>query len=274
MDAGNGSRAACGRAASPKVLTPAAGMGREVTAPPVRQRKISMQPAAPLSILRRGLETAWPICLGYVPIGMALGVLGQKVGLHPLAVGFMSLVVFAGSSQFIAVSMIGSGMPAVTIVFTTFVVNLRHLLMSSALAVPLRGRSRRLLTLFAYGVTDESFAVNYPKLLGGDWRIEHALVVNHTANLAWIVSTVVGGVGGQYIPEGAFGIDYALVAMFICLLVCQIRGRVFLVTALLAAVLAVGLSLLLPGSWHVVLASVLAAALGAMLDTRFRRSDP
>lgn len=224
------------------------------------------------SALRRGLAAGWPICLGYLPIGMALGVLGQKAGLHPLAIGFMSLIVFAGSSQFIAVSMISSGMPSLTIVMTTFVVNLRHLLMSSALAVPFRGRRRSLLTLFAYGVTDESFAVNYPKLIEGNWQIEHALVVNHAANLTWIVSTIMGAYGGQYIPEGAFGIDYALIAMFICLIVFQLRGRVYLFTAIVAGALAVGLSLLLPGNWHIVMASMLAATMGTIVKRRQRRS--
>ena len=224
------------------------------------------------STWRRGLSAAWPICLGYLPIGMALGVLGQKAGLHPLAIGFMSLVVFAGSSQFIAVSMISSGIPALTIVLTTLVVNLRHLLMSSALAIPFRGRSRRLLTLFAYGVTDESFAVNYPRLLDGNWQIEHALVVNHAANLTWIASTIIGGYGGQYIPEGAFGIDYALIAMFICLLIFQLRGRVYLFTALVAGVLAVGFSLVLPGNWHIIAGSMIAATIGTIIKRRHMRS--
>jgi len=221
--------------------------------------------------MRRGLAAAWPICLGYLPIGMALGVLGQKAGVHPLAIGFMSLIVFAGSAQFIAVSMISTGMPPITIVMTTFVVNLRHLLMSSALAIPFRGKRRSLLTLFAYGVTDESFAVNYPKLIEGNWQIEHALVVNHAANLTWIVSTIAGGYGGQYIPEGAFGIDYALIAMFICLLIFQLRGRIYFITAIIAGALAVGLSLLLPGNWHIILGSVLAASLGTIIKQRSGR---
>jgi predicted branched-subunit amino acid permease len=160
--------------------------------------------------------------------------------------------------------MIGSGMPASTIVLTTFVVNLRHLLMSSALAVPLRGQQRRWLTLFAYGVTDESFAVNYLKLREGDWQIQHALVVNHAANLTWVASTVAGGYGGQYIPEGAFGIDYALAAMFIGLLIFQVRGPAYVLTAILAGALAVVLSLVMPGNWHIIIASVLAAALGTL----------
>ncbi len=84
------------------------------------------------ALLKEGLTAGWPICLGYLPIGIALGVLAQKAGLSPLAVGLMSMFVFAGSSQFIAVSMLAGGATFVAIIVTTFMVNLRHLLMSSS----------------------------------------------------------------------------------------------------------------------------------------------
>jgi 4-azaleucine resistance transporter AzlC len=178
--------------------------------------------------LQEGLSAGWPICLGYLPIGMAFGVLAQKAGLTPLQIGMMSILVFAGSAQFIAVAMLSAGASAVAIVTTTFVVNLRHVLMSSALAVYLRAAHRGLLALFAYGVTDESFAVNLPRFHARNWNLSRALVVNHSANLVWLFSTVAGGIGGRFIPEGALGIDYALIAMFICLLIFQIRKRIHL----------------------------------------------
>jgi 4-azaleucine resistance transporter AzlC len=176
----------------------------------------------------------------------------------------MSVLVFAGSSQFIAVSMLGAGASVPAIIVTTFVVNLRHLLMSSSLAVYLGGEPRSKLSLFAYGVTDESFAVNLNQFYGGDWELNHCLVVNHTANLTWITSTMAGGIGGQYIPASAFGIDYALIAMFICLLVFQIKGRFYVWVGLLSAALAVCLSLVIPGNLYIVMASVLAASVGVV----------
>ena len=78
-----------------------------------------------------GVGAAWPICIGYIPIGLALGVIAQKAGLSPSEIGVMSLLVFAGSSQFIAVSMLSAGADIAAIILTTFMVNLRHLLMSS-----------------------------------------------------------------------------------------------------------------------------------------------
>jgi 4-azaleucine resistance transporter AzlC len=220
------------------------------------------------TILKEGLNAGWPICLGYLPIGMAFGVLAQKAGLTPLQIALMSIMVFAGSAQFIAVAMLTGGASAPTIITTTFVVNLRHVLMSSALAVYLRAAHRGLLALYAYGVTDESFAVNLPRFNAGNWSLSRALVVNHAANLTWFISTVAGGIGGRFIPEGALGIDYALIAMFICLLIYQIRQRIHLLTAVIAGVSAVGLALLMPGNSYIVVASMAAATAGVVIQRK------
>jgi 4-azaleucine resistance transporter AzlC len=224
--------------------------------------------------IRSGLNAGWPICLGYLPIGMAFGVLAQKSGLTPLQIGLMSIIVFAGSSQFIAVSMLAGGASALAIITTTFVVNLRHVLMSSALAVYLRAAHRGLLALFAYGVTDESFAVNLPRFNAHTWSLPRALVVNHAANLTWFVSTVAGGIGGRFIPEGALGIDYALVAMFICLLIYQIRKRIHLLTAVIAGLTAVGLALVVPGNTYIVIASIVAATVGVVIQRILMKHKP
>lgn len=218
-----------------------------------------------LAMFLDGLTAAWPICLGYFPIGMAFGVIAQKAGLHPLEIGLMSMMVFAGSAQFIAVSMMTSGTAAIPIIVTTFMVNLRHLLMSSSLSVYLKGAGNGWLTLFAYGVTDESFALNLSRFRDGNWDWQRALIVNHTANVVWIVSTIIGGYGAQFIPPKAFGIDYALMGMFICLLVFQIRGAVYIAVACLAGILAVAIALVLPGNAYIVIASIMAATIGVLI---------
>ena len=221
-----------------------------------------------VSFLKRGFIEAWPICLGYIPIGMAFGILAQKAGLTPFEIGLMSMIVFAGSSQFIAVSMIAAGSSIAAIILTTFAVNLRHLLMSSSLSVFLKQASRLKLTVFAYGVTDESFAVNYVKFKKGGWDHNSALVVNHLPNLTWIAFTVLGGYGGRFIPEGAFGIDYALIAMFICLLAFQLKAWRYIFTAIIAGISAVFFALVIPGNWYIVLASIVAATFGVVFTKR------
>ena len=220
--------------------------------------------------VREGLAAAWPVCLGFIPIGMSLGVLAQKGGLAPWQIALMSLVVFAGGSQFIAVAMIASGASLAAIVTTTFMVNLRHLLMSSALAVHFPGVSRRFLAMFAYGVTDESFAVNMARFNQGGWNRHSALVLNQTTNAVWFFTSVAGAYAGQFIPAGALGIEYALTGMFICLLVFQLRGAIFAVTALIAALCSVVTYLWLPGNAYVIVASCLAATAGLGMKRALR----
>jgi 4-azaleucine resistance transporter AzlC len=223
-----------------------------------------------LGVLRQGLAAAWPIGLGYLPIGLALGVLGRNAGLDPLHIGLMSLLVFAGSAQFIAVAMIGAGAAPAVIVATVFMVNLRHLLMSGVLTVHLRGAGQGFLALFAYGVTDESFAVNHTRFRSGGWDRQRALVVNQAANAVWILATVAGGYLGGFLVAGAFGLDFALIAMFLCLLVYQLRSRLHQVTGVVAGVLAVAWSLLVPGHSYIMVAACGAATAGFLLGRRGR----
>jgi len=230
--------------------------------------------AAGSTALKEGLTAGWPICLGYLPLGMAFGVLAQKAGFTPLQIGLMSIMVFAGSAQFIAVSMLTGGASAAAVILTTFVVNLRHVLMSSALAVFLRTARRGLLALYAYGVTDESFAVNLTRFKARTWSLPQALVVNHAANLTWFISTVAGGIGGRFIPERALGIDYALIAMFICLLIYQIRRLIHLLTAAIAGLTAVGLALMFPGNTYIVIAAITAATAGVIIQRKVLGGKP
>ena len=222
----------------------------------------------PGAVLRDGLAAAWPICLGYFPIGMALGVLAGQAGLTAVDIGLMSVLVFAGSAQFIAVAMLAAGSSPASIIATTFVVNFRHVLMSSALAVHLHGVNRRFLALFAYGVTDESFAVNMARFRKGNWDRWRALAVHHSANGVWIVATMTGALVGSLIPEGAFGIDFALPAMFLALLVMQFQSRIHVLTAILAAAVSVGCCLFIPGDSNAVIAAVTAASVGYLLQRR------
>jgi 4-azaleucine resistance transporter AzlC len=215
--------------------------------------------------VRDGASAAWPICLGYIAIGLAFGAIARKTGLSPLEIGLMSLVVFAGSAQFIATAMLAGGAGAVSIVLATFSINLRHLLMSSSLSLYLRELQGFWSSVFAYGITDESFALNMNHFRKGNWGWRRALVVNQVTNVTWIASTVAGGIAGQFIPVGAFGLDYALTAMFICLLVFQLRSSLHLFVALTADILAVGISLAAPGHAGVIIASFLAACAGLSL---------
>lgn len=219
--------------------------------------------AAARGILQAVLGASWPICVGYLPVGLAFGVLAQKAGLSPARAVLMSVIVFAGGSQFIIVAMLAQGAAALAVAAAVFMVNLRHLLMSSVLSPHLAATGQAFRALYAYGVTDESFAVNLGRFQAGGWSPGQALAVNHLANAVWVASTLAGALAGELVPAGALGIDFALPAMFICLLVSQVKGRAQLLTALTAAALSVTGSLAWRGNSHLIAASAGAAALVA-----------
>lgn len=214
------------------------------------------------SWLKDGAMASWPICFGYIPIGLALGVLANQAEIPVWAVAMMSIMVFAGSAQFICVAMLTAGASAWSIILTSFVVNLRHFLMSSAIAVHLTGLRRIFLSFFAYGITDESFAVNMTHFRKGNWDHKRAIIVNQLANITWIIATVSGALIGQFIPRGAFGTDYALTAMFLALLLFQLHDVVYVLTGLTALGLATAWYLLIPGNSYIVGSSVIAASIG------------
>ncbi|MGM0417258.1 MAG: AzlC family ABC transporter permease [Thermodesulfobacteriota bacterium] len=218
------------------------------------------------------LSAVWPVCLGYLPLGLAMGVLGEKAGLSPVQVCFMSLAVFAGSGQFIAISMISAGASAFSIIMTTFMINLRHLLMSSSLSVYFKDVPGKKLFLFSYGIVDETFLVNIEKLKSGQWGINRSIIVNFSAFSAWALSTTTGCYFGKFIPQDAFGIDYALTAMFISLLVLQLNSSIYIITAIIAGFGAVAVSMIIPGNLYIVIASVSAAAAGVAIKKKVKKN--
>ena len=188
------------------------------------------------------------------------------------SVAMMSILVFAGSAQFICVAMLAAGASLPAIIATTFFVNLRHFLMSSALAVYLHGVSRKFLAFYAYGITDESFAINLTRFRSGEWDRFRAIIVNQLANVAWVVATVCGVLVGQLVPKGAFGVDFALTGMFICLLVYQLQGRVYILTGIFSIIISLVWYLLIPGDSYIIGASITSASLGYLLMKK--RSQP
>lgn len=214
-----------------------------------------------------GAVRAVPIILGYLPIGMAFGVLASTAGLSIYSALAMSVFVFAGSAQLIAVGLIDTGAGIAAITITVFLVNLRHLLMSASLAPHLRYLRPWQQALFSYEITDESFAIHsvYFRKKGRPPKAE-LFALNHSAHLAWIAGTLLGawvGVRLTFDTE-VFGVDYALPAMFIALLVMQIENYRHIAVAVISAGL--GLFFYLSGmnQLYIILATVIAATVGAL----------
>ena len=223
----------------------------------IRAKSSGSEPGADVSAeILRGVRMGTPIVLGYLPLGFAYGVLAVKSGIPALWAVAMSALIFAGAGQLIAAGMIGAGAPVLSIVLANLMVNLRHILMSAALAPDVRPLSRTLRTLFALEVTDEVFAV-------------HTSDCNITAHLGWIAGTAVGAFSGELVTDvRPLGLDYALPAMFLALLLPLCAERLHLMVAVAAALFSLGLNLAGAGRWSVILATLLAATLGLWLACR------
>lgn len=211
-------------------------------------------------------RAVWPIWLGYMPLGVACGVFAQKFGVTAWEAGLMSLLVFAGSGQFIALSMIGGGAPVASIVLTTFVVNLRHTLYSSSLAPYLICRSKKYLGVFAQGITDETFAVNLGEFAAGRWDTDKALALNILAHSCWVASNVVGNLAGNLLVVDTAVVGYTLTAMFIGLWSFHFHQKLLILTGVFSGMLALALSGVLTYKLHIVVATVVAATAGCLIE--------
>lgn len=212
--------------------------------------------------LRDGLVASLALVPSVFVYGSVFGGLAVQAGLTPAQVLGMSVLVFAGASQFVAVPMIAAGAPALAIVVTTYVVNMRHYLMAATLAPSFRGFRRLWLALIAHLINDESFAVAVARSRPPDAWV-------YLGSAAAISGAFVGGVavgtalGGLVERPERYGLDFAFPAVFLALVAVQLRRRTDWLVAIGAAALAVALALVLPGNWHIVVAGLTVSALGA-----------
>lgn len=220
---------------------------------------------------KKVVVAALPIVMGYLPLGMACGILAGSVGLSAFDIFLMSVFVFAGSGQFIALAMMGSGAAAMSsIILTTFIVNLRHLLYSSTLVRYIGSGSRGYQMAFAQEIVDETFAVNENRFSDKreTWTMPQALGLAWTAHGAWIFSTVLGQIVGSMVEIDINLVGYTLTAMFIGLWSFHFKNHRLIIVGVLAGVLALWLSTFLDYKLHIVVATVVAATVGMFWENR------
>lgn len=219
-------------------------------------------------LISAGAKKAIPIVLGYLPLGFAYGALASIAGISTPVIVMMSLVVFAGSAQFISVSMLAAGAGGASIVATVFLVNLRHLLMSASLSTYLQKFPRRSLPLLAFWLTDENYAVACGEFRESEKSHLYMLGLFGTAYAGWVAGGALGGLFGGFFTSAsaALTMEYALYAMFIFLLVIQISERKLLLAALASGAFSLLFYLTVPGSWYIMLATVSTATIGVMVE--------
>jgi len=215
-----------------------------------------------LSPQRAALAEGWPVLLSVVVVGIPFGIVARQSGLSPAEIVAMSVFVFAGASQFAMVQLFKDGVPWPVIVATVLLINLRHLLMAAALR-PFFARvsaGRRLAA--AYVLTDEAFAMAIGWFRRGRTEVAYYAAFAVALYVLWNVATVIGMLAGPSIGEPRrFGIDFAITATFIAIVVLGVRRRSDALVALASAVIAA----LLAALGASVVAVVTAGALAPLL---------
>jgi 4-azaleucine resistance transporter AzlC len=224
-----------------------------------------------------GARDTIPMLVGALPFGIIFGTLAVSSGLSASATMAMSILVFAGASQFIAIGLIASGAGLLVILLTTLIVNLRHLLYSASLLPYVRQLSQRWRVPLAFWLTDESFAVAHRHYL--DTRIpvadKHWYFLGSCIAMYsnWVVCTLIGVMLGRSLPGLAdWGLDFAMVATFIGIVVPLLRTRPMLVAALVAAAIAV-FAHGLPYKLGLMLAALGGVAAGIFAERLYSRSN-
>lgn len=220
--------------------------------------------------LLTGMKSSLPIAVGYIPIALTFGVVASSINMSVLGITMMSALVFAGASQFVAINLLAGGAGIFGVILTTFFVNLRHLLMSATTTEKLKHENKGWLALIAFGITDESFS-----LLATDSRKSlprsYVLGLISVPYLSWVVGSAAGAILGGRIPALLeSSMEIALYAMFVGLLIPEIRTSSSKGLAALAAVVISSVLLLLPGeiseSWIITFSTLFSALIAASFD--------
>lgn len=216
--------------------------------------------------LKLGILSTVPLVPGVVAFGLVYGIMARQVGFSPWEAWAMSLIVHAGSAQFAAVG-IWDAASVPTIVLTTLIINLRHLLMGASAAPYLRGLSPAWKGFLALWMSDESYALAIARYRGGQGSQHYFLGANVATYATWTTSGLVGALLGSAIPDpGQYGLDLVFPLAFLGLLTAFLNDWTDVIAAVAAGSLALLSAMLLPGKWNIIVASLLGSGLGLLFD--------
>ncbi len=224
-----------------------------------------------------GASATIPLLIGAAPFGIIFGTLAEPNGLSALGAVLMSVVVFAGASQFIALGLLAVGTSVPIIIATTFVLNFRHILYSANLVSKVKHLPHYWRAIMAFGLTDETFAaVNNRYLQPGNLKNAHWFYLGSFLAMYtnWIACTFIGLTLGNIFPEMQnWGLDFAMSVTFIGMVIPYLKNRPMIAAVIVAAALAV-VSYELPHKLGLLLASFSGIAVGLSLMMLENRSRP
>lgn len=157
-----------------------------------------------------------PVMMGYIPLGMAFGLLASKL-LIPWYYAFaMSLFIFAGAGQFLALTLFASQATILEIGIATFLLNLRHTFYGISMISALKGMGKGKQYII-FGLTDETFALLKTATIHAKEKEKIYTIITGLNQSYWVLGSLIGAVLGNIIPFDYTGIEFALTALFVVL---------------------------------------------------------
>lgn len=217
--------------------------------------------------IKEGLIVGSPLTLGYFPIAMAFGILSKNTGISFGDTSLFSIMVYAGASQFMALDLILADVTTGGIILATFLLNLRHMVMSASLALKLDNFNKKWIPLVALGITDESFSVL--SFTEGKLNLPFILSLQMSGYLSWVAGTMVGFLVGEILPQSLqTSLGIGLYAMFISLLAPEIKkSKDVLCLALISGITYISISYfkIFGSGWDIILGIIISAILGVLI---------
>ncbi len=162
-----------------------------------------------------------PVMTGYLVLGVGFGLLLRQNGFGLGWAFAMSLLIYAGSMQYLAVGLLSGGASLLTAALTTLMVNARHLFYGISMLEKYRGAGKKKPYLI-FALTDETYSlVSGRKLPEGEDKFRYCLLVSLLDQCYWVAGSVLGSVAGMLLPVNLEGIDFALTALFVTVFVEQ-----------------------------------------------------
>lgn len=210
-----------------------------------------------------GMRAGLPVVLGYIPVGIAYAVMARQAGFSVLETCGMSIAVYAGASQMMAAGMYAQGAGILTLIITTFILNLRHIIMSTCVNNRLKNTRLGVRLLGSFGVTDEAFAL-FTTMPDKQCTSAFFLGLAGVTYLSWNVGTLIGALASDILPPIiTAGLGISLYAMFIGLLIPGLRGNARLgILVIITAAVNTILSQFIASSWALIASTLICAAAG------------
>lgn len=185
--------------------------------------------------LLAAFHTTIPVLMGYLAIGMAFGLMLQSVGYGVGWAFLMSLAIYAGSGQYLGVSLLAAGVPLAQTAFLTLMINFRHLVYGLSMLEKFRGMGKRKLYMI-FSLTDETYALlSAAKAPEGVEEHDYYFAIALLDHSYWILGSVFGSVLGAALGFDTTGVDFAMTALFLVIAVGQWRSVGSHLPALLGA---------------------------------------